>query len=132
MKSTAPLSVLALVALVAAVPACARAQDGQLYRHDLAAVARFHIVDANAEGSPASAELFDGTQCVGHVSRGRAPSAPTDAHALPPRPDVETGRAILRCTASAFLECALTYRLMGGVAYGDCVDQRGAKYTLVF
>ncbi|MBX3233585.1 MAG: hypothetical protein KIT84_11315 [Labilithrix sp.] len=118
--------------MLAVSTACAPPpQEGRLYRHDVAAVSRFTIENTSAASANASAELADGTRCEGRVSRtdraDNARSVDSDSDAT-----TDAGVAVLVCRSNAVLRCRLVHRIAETYAFGECADQYGVRYTVVF
>jgi len=121
-----------LVILSAATAACATpAQEGRLFRQDIAAVSRFHVADASAQSTDVFAELSGGTTCRGRISRTDA----VDMSVGPAEDRTVTsdgGVGVLVCSSNTVLRCRLVHRYANSYAYGECTDQSGVKYTVVF
>lgn len=124
--------VVIVLGVAGAVSGCMHSsQEGRLFRHDVAAESRFHIANASAASTDAFAELADGTTCKGRISR-------TDAadNALSPESESNAnsdgGVGALVCSSKAVLRCRLIHRRAESYAYGECTDQNGVKYTVVF
>ncbi len=107
------------------------AQEGRLFRQDAPAVSKLHIASAAAPSTDAFAELADGATCRGRISR-------TDAADMALSPDSESSATsdgavgVLICSSNLVLRCRLVHRHAESYAYGECADQRGVKYTVVF
>jgi hypothetical protein len=110
--------------------ACGMPQEGRLYRLDSGGVTRFRVANAWSGSSDVEAELTDGTACRGRLSRtGHGAPVFDPATELPL---LDRGVAVLVCPAKAVLKCEIVHRLEGDYAFGECHDQNGAKYTVVF
>ena len=121
-----------IVALAITVIGCTpTVQEGRLFRHDVAAVSRFRIANASAQSTDVTADLVDGTSCKGRVSR-------TDNadHSVSPEAEsmgcTDGGVGVLVCASNAVLRCRLVHRQAESYAYGECIDQSGVKYMVVF
>lgn len=129
MKKTAV--VWTLVALGAPVVACAVPQEGRLYRLDSGGVSRFRIANTWSPSSEVEAELADGTPCRGRVARTGPPAPIVDPAAEVP--ETNRGLAVLVCQSKAVvLKCHLLHHIDGSYSFGECADQQGLKYTLLF
>lgn len=110
---------------------CAVPQEGRLYRTDVVAVSRFRIANASALSTDAYAELSDGTACEGRVSRtdlaDNAISPESESNATTDR-----SIAVLICRSRTVLRCKLVHRIADAYAFGECADQDGVKYTVIF
>jgi hypothetical protein len=109
---------------------CAMPQEGRLYQLDSGLVSRFRIVNTWSPSSEVEAELTDGSSCRGRVAR-TGPGAPIldPATAVP---ETDRGLAILVCRSSTVLKCHLLHHIDGNYSFGECVDQRGVKYAVLF
>ena len=130
MKWSLPIT-LNLLALMTTSACIGPAQDGRLYRRDQPAVSRFHVASSTADSTEIEADLSDGTRCQGRLSR-------TDAadESVSPDSDVSAttngGIGVLICRSNAVIRCRFVHRVGMGYAYGECVDQTGIKYTVLF
>jgi hypothetical protein len=125
------IGALGIGALAFEVVACVTQQEGQLYRQDAPGVSRIHVANASAESTEVFAELSDGTTCNGRIARtDSADSSFAPESEISATSDGAIG--VLVCRSKAVLRCRLVHRMATSYAYGECVDQHGAKYTVVF
>ena len=118
------------LSLAVHVAGCAMPQEGRLYRLDSGGVSRFRVANTWSPSSEVEADLADGTPCRGRLAR-TGPGAPI----LDPDtnvPETDRGLAILVCRSNAVLKCHLVHHIDGNYSFGECVDQQGLKYTLLF
>jgi hypothetical protein len=127
MKRAIAATTFGVTALIGCSPPAT--QEGRLYRLDVPSVSRFTVRNAAATSSEISVEM-DGLTCQGRVSR-------TDAADSSVSPESQTnatsdgGVGMVICGAKV-LHCQFVHRLAESYAYGECADQNGGKYTVLF
>lgn len=110
--------------------ACSTQQEGRLYSlkdgRATPIVIQTHSANGTLQGS-----LPSGEACTGDVA-----SVTDDAPGVEETPSVgrnaERGVVVLACGNGDVLRCVLARRLGEGFSYGDCKDQHGVEYAMMF
>ena len=112
---------------------CAGSQQAQLYSMKDGSASALVVDSPGASAGAVTGKLANGANCHGSFST----LDPANAQKLASSPVVfttnaEASVAVLSCDSGTVLRCTLARRTGETFSYGECHDQGGAEYSMVF
>jgi len=130
MKASHLLGISAATLLVAG---CAATQSGHLYDMKTGQQSVLHMDDPRSTNGNVSATLPDGASCQGQFSELSNENARQVTTVQPKLTENSVASvAVMQCGPGRVLRCTLARRPWHEFSYGECQDQQGAAYSLVF
>jgi hypothetical protein len=125
------LSVLALGAFT--LGGCALHQSGQLFEMKTGRASSVSVDSPYASSGKLHGQLPDGVSCDGVFSLVSPENARqmTD-QAVPFSDNADASVGVMQCGSGEILRCTMARRPGSGFSYGDCKDQKGTEYALLF
>jgi len=127
-------SVFTIVAGLAVTTAgCALHQSGQLYEVKTGRASAVSVETPYASAGKVSGQLSGGTRCDGSFSLVSPENArQMTEFAIPFSDNADATVAIMQCATGVVLRCTMARRPGSGFSYGECRDQRGVEYAMMF
>ncbi len=112
---------------------CAGSQSGHLYNMKTGQETALHMDDPRSTNGNVSATLSDGATCQGQFSELSNENA-RQVTTVPPKltENSVASVAVMNCGPGRTLRCTLARRPWHEFSYGECQDQQGTAYSLVF
>lgn len=131
MKSSMVMILATLVA--AGTSGCALHQTGQLYEIKTGRTANVSVESPNSSAGKVRGQLPGGTQCDGIFSLVSPENARqmTDFE-IPFSDNADATVAVMQCSTGVVLRCTMARRPGSGFSYGECRDQQGVEYAMMF
>jgi hypothetical protein len=128
---TRTFGVALLAALISA--ACMAEQSGRLYDMKTGRQSEVKVDSARSTNGIVKATLPDGAACEGQFSE----VSQENAQRITSRPAMltensEASVAVMNCGPGRIVRCTLARRPMQLFSYGECQDQQGSQYSLIF
>jgi hypothetical protein len=125
------LSVLALGAFTTF--GCALHQSGQLFEMKTGRASSVSVDSPYASAGKLHGQLPNGVSCDGVFSLVSPENARqiTD-QAVPFSDNADASIAVMQCGSGQILRCTMARRPGSGFSYGDCKDQTGVEYAMLF
>jgi len=112
---------------------CAGTQQARTFNMNDGSAATLTIAGPGASAGSVTGKLASGASCHGSFSASDARSAkPLASSEMRFTESARTSVAELSCDTGAVLRCAFAGRTGESFSYGECRDQAGAAYALVF
>jgi len=126
-------SVWAAAVIAASVSGCALHQSGQLYEIKTGRASIVSVDAPYASAGKVRGQLPGGAQCDGTFSLVSPDNARqmTD-FAVPFSDNADATVAVMQCATGVVLRCTMARRPGSGFSYGECKDQQGAEYAMMF
>lgn len=126
--------VMGLVALTAAgISGCALHQTGQLYEIKTGRATNVSVDSPYASAGKVRGQLPGGTQCNGMFSLVSPENARQMTNFEVPFSDnADATVAVMQCSSGVVLRCTMARRPGSGFSYGECKDQQGVEYAMMF
>jgi len=131
MKNSIVMTVAALAA--AATSGCALHQTGQLYEIKTGRTTNVSVESPYASAGKVHGQLSGGTRCDGVFSLVSPENArQMTKFEIPFSDNADATIAVMQCASGAVLRCAMARRPGSGFSYGECRDQQGVEYAMMF
>lgn len=126
--------VIALAALAwAGISGCALHQTGQLYEIKTGRATHVSVDSPYASAGKVQGQLPGGGQCDGVFSLVSPENARQMTNFEVPFSDnADATVAVMQCSSGVVLRCTMARRPGSGFSYGECKDQRGVEYAMMF
>lgn len=112
---------------------CALHQTGQLYELKTGRATNVSVDSPSASGGKVRGQLPGGSKCDGSFSLVSPENARELTNFQLPFSDAaEATVALMQCSSGVVLRCTLARRPGNGFSYGECKDQRGVEYAMMF
>ena len=119
--------------LVFPLVGCMGTQAGHLYNMKTGQTSTIQMEAPEYSNGNVKGTLPDGTSCDGQFSEVSAENARKITTVTPMLTENSVASvAVLNCGAGKVLRCTLARRQWREFSYGECQDQQGAEYSLVF
>jgi len=124
---------IALAGLAASISGCALHQSGQLYEMKSGRASAVSVDTPYATAGKVRGLLPGGAQCDGTFSLVSSENARqmTDFQ-VPFSDNADATVAVMQCSTGVVLRCTMARRPGSGFSYGECKDQRGVEYAMMF
>src|SRR5512142_1293671 len=127
------LTLLGIMGLLFAANGCMGTQSGQLYNMKTGQKSSFEVDASPQSHGAVKGQLPDGSACQGQFSNVSTDNAQKIASGSPMLTENSTASvAVLDCGAGRVLKCTLASRQWDQFSYGECQDQQGTPYSLIF
>ncbi len=127
------LLLIASTGLLLATSACMGTQAGQLYNMKTGQVSTLELNSPPNSSGTVKGKLPDGSTCEGrfsNVSSGDVQKVASGAPMLTENSIASV--AVVECGPEHVLKCTLASRQWDQFSYGECRDQQGTPYSLIF
>jgi hypothetical protein len=113
---------------------CASTQSGHLYNMKTGQSSMINVeAPAFTSNGSLRGTMPDGSQCQGQFSRVSVENARKVSSVTPVLTENSWASvAVLTCGANRTLRCTIASREWSNFSYGECQDQQGTPYSLVF
>jgi hypothetical protein len=112
---------------------CMAEQAGHLYDMKTGRQSTLHVDSAVSSNGAVKTTLPDGAACEGQFSEISKENAERITK-VPPMltENSQASVAVMNCGPGRVLTCTLARRPMQQFSYGECQDQQGSEYSLIF
>jgi hypothetical protein len=112
---------------------CMAEQTGHLYDMKTGRQSNLHVDSAVSSNGAVKTTLPDGAACEGQFSEVSKENAERITK-VPPMltENSQASVAVMSCGGGRVLTCTLARRPMRQFSYGECQDQQGSQYSLIF
>jgi len=125
--------VLLWTGLIFPLAGCMGTQAGHLYNMKTGQTSTIQMESPEYSNGKVKGTLPDGASCEGQFSEVSAENARKITTVSPMLTENSVASvAVLNCGAGKVLRCTLARRQWREFSYGECQDQQGAEYSLVF
>lgn len=126
--------VMALAIVGGAVASgCALHQTGQLYEVKTGRTANVAVDSPYASAGKVRGQLPGGSTCEGTFSLVSSENARQMTNfSVPFSDNADATVAVMNCTSGILLRCTMARRPGSGFSYGECKDQSGVEYAMMF
>lgn len=115
------------------VGGCAGSQAGHLYNMKTGQESAVQMDDPRSSNGHVRATLSDGATCQGQFSEVSNENAQQVTTAPPKLTENSVASvAVMNCGPGRVLRCTLARRPWHEFSYGECQDQQGTTYALIF
>ncbi len=115
------------------VAGCAGSQSGHLYNMKTGEESVLHMDDPRSTNGHVSVTLPGGATCQGQFSEVSNENARQVTTVQPKLTENSVASvAVLNCGPGRVLRCTLARRPWHEFSYGECQDQQGTAYSLIF
>jgi hypothetical protein len=124
---------LSLTISVLTCSACMSTQSGQLYNMKTGQTSTLQVAAMQYSDGRINGNLPDGAACSGGVSQVSIENARRVSSVTPML--TENSRAsvaLMNCGPHRVLRCTLARRESGNFSYGECQDEQGTPYSIIF
>ena len=112
---------------------CMGTQSGHLYNMKTGQASTIQMESPETSNGKVKGTLPDGVACEGQFSEISAENARKITTVSPVLTENSVASvAVLNCGAGKVLQCTLARRQWREFSYGECQDQQGSQYSLVF
>jgi hypothetical protein len=119
--------------LVFLLAGCMGTQAGHLYDMKTGQTSMIQMEAPEYSNGNVKGTLPDGASCDGHFSEVSTENARKITTVTPMLTENSVASvAVLNCGSGKVLRCTLARRQWHEFSYGECQDQQGAEYSLVF
>ena len=126
-------NVLLWTSLVFPLAGCMGTQSGHLYNMKTGQASMIQMESPETSNGKVNGTLPDGASCEGQFSEISTENARKITTVSPMLTENSVASvAILNCGAGKVLQCTLARRQWREFSYGECQDQQGSQYSLVF
>jgi hypothetical protein len=126
-------NVLLWTSLVFPLAGCMGTQAGHLYNMKTGQSSSLRMESAAQANGNVKGTLPDGSACEGQFSTVSAENARRVSTVSPTLTENSMASvAVLSCGAGRVLKCTLARREWEQFSYGECQDQQGTPYSLIF
>jgi hypothetical protein len=125
--------ILVSTSLVLLLGGCMSTQAGHLYNMKTGQASTLQLDAPAYSNGSVKGILPDGAACEGQVSQVSTENARRVSTVAPML--TENSRAsvaVMNCGANRVLRCTLARRESGQFSYGECQDQQGTQFSLIF
>ncbi len=123
----------AATAVTVLVAGCAGSQSGHLYNMKTGQESALNLDDPRATNGHVTATLSDGATCQGQFSELSNENARQVTTVQPKLTENSVASvAVMNCGPGRVLKCTLARRPWHEFSYGECQDQQGIAYSLIF
>jgi len=130
MKNTIVMTLAALGA--ASISGCLH-QTGQLYEIKTGKMSSVSVDSPYASAGKVRGQLPGGKQCDGVFSLVSSENARRMTNfEIPFSDNADATVAVLQCSSGVVLHCTMARRPGSGFSYGECKDQQGVEYAMMF
>lgn len=127
------LRLLSISLVTLAFSGCAGSQSGHLYNMKTGQESALQMDDPRSTNGHVSATLSDGVTCQGQFSELSNENARQVTTVQPKLTENSVASvAVMNCGPGRVLRCTLARRPWHEFSYGECQDQEGTAYSLVF
>ena len=131
MKNSMVTTLAALAA--ASISGCALHQTGQLYEIKTGRTANVSVDSPYASAGKVHGQLPGGVQCDGGFSLVSPENArQMTKFEVPFSDNADATVAVMQCSSGVILRCTMARRPGSGFSYGECKDQQGVEYAMMF
>jgi len=126
-------NVLLWTSLVFPLAGCAGTQNGHLYNMKTGQSSTLQIGSSGYSNGSVKGSLPDGSPCEGQFSNVSVENARSVSGVSPMLTENSVASvALMNCGAGRVLKCTLARRQWEQFSYGECQDQQGTPYSLIF
>lgn len=116
-----------------AISGCALHQSGQLYEIKTGRAANVSVDSPYASAGKVRGALPGGTPCNGIFSLVSPENArQMTNYQIPFSDNADATVAVMQCSSGVVLRCTMARRPGSGFSYGECKDQQGVEYAMMF
>jgi hypothetical protein len=127
------MSIVLAASVAASISGCALHQSGQLYEVKTGRASVVSVDTPYASAGKLSGKLPGGTACDGSFSLVSTENArQLSDFDVPFSDNADATVAVLQCQSGVILRCTMARRPGSGFSYGECKDQRGLEYAMMF
>lgn len=119
--------------LVFPLAGCAGAQNGHLYNMKTGQASTLQMGSPRYANGNVKGTLPDGSSCEGQFNTLSVENAKSVSSVSPMLTENSVASvALMNCGAGRVLKCTLARREWEQFSYGECQDQQGTPYSLIF
>lgn len=112
---------------------CMAAQSGHLYNMKTGQASTLQMDAPDTSNGNIRGSLPDGTGCEGHYSELSVENARRTSAVAPTLTENSVASvAVMNCGPGRVLRCTLARRQWREFSYGECQDEQGTDYSLIF